>query len=62
MKAFGRDVGRNTEGRRNIIEERSYTESDGSKRVRVRFHVQGTKGKVTVYAEVILFILFIYLL
>lgn len=52
MRAFGRDVGRNTEGRRNHVESRSYVEADGSKRTRVRFYVKGPKGKVIVFAEV----------
>ena len=52
MKAFGRDVGRNTEGRRNHIEQYKYTAEDGSKRTRVRFNVQGSQGKAVVYAEV----------
>eukprot|EP01041_Mallomonas_annulata_P010703 gene10703-22344_t len=52
IRAYGRDVGRNTEGRRNIVDSRTYTDDDGSKRTRVRFHIQGTKGKMAVYAEV----------
>jgi len=52
MRAFGRDVGRNTEGRRNHVDSRSYKDEDGSKRARVRFHVKGPKGRVAVYAEV----------
>lgn len=52
VRAYGRDVGRNTEGRRNIVESRSYKDDDGSNRTRVRFSVEGPKGKVTVFAEV----------
>jgi len=53
MRAYGKDVGVKTEGRRNVVDSRSYTADDGSKRTRVRFHVKGNKGKATVYAEVI---------
>ena len=52
MKAFGRDVGRNTEGRRNHVDSYKYTGDDGSKRTRVRFNIKGDKGKVIVWAEV----------
>ena len=45
MKAYGRDVGRN-EGRRNHVDSRSYQDVDGSKRMRVRFGVEGPRGKV----------------
>ena len=40
MKAYGRDVGRN-EGRRNHVDSYSYSERDGSERMRVRFNVEG---------------------
>ena len=52
MKAFGRDVGRNTEGRRNHIDSYQYTGEDGSRRTRIRFNVKGDKAKVLVWAEV----------
>jgi import inner membrane translocase subunit TIM21 len=52
MKAFGRDVGGSTEGRRNHVDQYKYIGEDGSKRTRVRFNVQGSKGKVRVWAEV----------
>lgn len=52
MRAFGRDVGRSTEGRRNQVDSRTYTDDHGHRRTRVRFHVKGPKGKVVVYAEV----------
>jgi hypothetical protein len=52
MKAFGRDVGRNTEGRRNHVDSYSYTAEDGSKRLRIRMNIKGEKGKVIVWAEV----------
>ena len=52
MKAFGRDVGRATEGRRNHVDSYTYKEADGSSRTRVRFHIKGDKGQVRVWAEV----------
>ena len=52
MKAFGRDVGRSTEGRRNHVESYSYTADDGSNRLRIRFNIKGEKSQVLVWAEV----------
>lgn len=52
MKAFGRDTGYNTEGRRNHIESYKYTADDGSKRTRVKFNIKGNKGQVHVWVEV----------
>jgi hypothetical protein len=52
MKAYGRDVGRNTEGRRNHVDSRVYEGEDGSKRLRIRFFVQGSRGRALVWAEV----------
>lgn len=51
MRAFGRDTGRN-EGRRNHVDSRKYDAEDGSTRMRVRFYVQGPRGKCLVWAEV----------
>ena len=51
-KAFGRDVGRNTEGRRNHIDSYKYSGPDGSNRLRIRFNIKGSKGQVRVFAEV----------
>lgn len=52
MRAFGRDTGRNTEGRRNHVDSRSYVADDNSKRTRIRFHVKGPNGSATVWVEV----------
>ncbi len=52
MKAFGRDSGRNTEGRRNHIDSYKYVAEDGSNRLRIRFNIKGDKGQVHVWAEV----------
>lgn len=49
-RAYGRETG--NDGRRNDIDNRTFTESDGSKRFRVRYNVEGKKGHLVVYAEV----------
>ena len=52
-RAYGRDHGTQTEGRRNIVDSRIYKEEgDGSTRTRVRFNIKGNKGRVLVWAEV----------
>lgn len=53
LKGYGRDHGGKREGRRNFIEHTEYTnEEDGSKRVRVRFNLEGPNGKAFCFAEV----------
>ncbi len=53
IKTFGRDHGGSREGRRNFVEHSEYTDKeDGSKRVRVRFNLEGPKGQAFVFAEV----------
>ena len=53
FKTYGRDHGGHREGRRNFIEHTEYTnEDDGSKRVRVRFNLDGQYGNAFVFAEV----------
>jgi len=53
FKTYGRDHGGHREGRRNFIEHTEYTnEDDGSKRVRVRFNLEGQYGNAFVFAEV----------
>ena len=61
MKAFGRDVGQNTEGRRNHIDSRKYKADDGSNRTRIKFNIKGPKGYLYVWAEVKLIDTFIIL-
>ncbi len=51
-RAFGRDVGRNTEGRRNHVDSYKYKAEDGKERMRIRMNIKGTKGQVRVWAEV----------
>lgn len=52
MKAYGKDHGGRAEGRRNFVDSYGYKAEDGSKRMRVRFNIKGSKGKVVVWAEV----------
>lgn len=52
LKAFGRDGGGRREGRRNFIEHRDYVAPDGTKRLRIRFNVEGPFGHAFVFAEV----------
>lgn len=52
MKAYGRDHGGHREGRRNFIEHSRYDSADdGSKRLRVRYNLQGRYGDAFVFAE-----------
>lgn len=51
--AFGRDTGRNTEGRRNHIDSYKYKAEDGTNRLRIRMNIKGSRGQVRVWAEVI---------
>lgn len=52
IKAYGRDHGGHREGRRNFIEHTEYTDpEDGSKRVRVRYNMEGPYGYAFVFAE-----------
>ena len=53
LKAYGRDHGGHREGRRNFIEHTEYTDKeDGSKRVRVRYNIEGKFGNAFCFAEV----------
>lgn len=53
IKTYGRDHGGKREGRRNFIEHSEYDDpEDGSKRVRVRFNLEGPNGTAFVFAEV----------
>ena len=53
IKAYGRDHGGHREGRRNFIEHTEYVDKeDGSKRVRVRYNIEGRFGQAFVFAEV----------
>jgi mitochondrial import inner membrane translocase subunit TIM21 len=53
IKGYGRDHGGHREGRRNFIEHSEYVDKDdGSKRVRVRYNIEGRFGSAFVFAEV----------
>ena len=52
QRAFGRDVGRNTEGPRNHVDSFKYKADDGTDRLRIRMNIKGGTGKVRVWAEV----------
>lgn len=51
MKAYGSGGGRN-EGRRNNVESYTYVADDKSNRTRIRFYLEGKRGKVIVWTEV----------
>ena len=52
LKAYGVDHGGKREGRRNFIQSREADGEDGSKRLKVRFNLQGNYGGGIVFAEV----------
>lgn len=53
MKSFGMDSGSRREGRRNFLAQTQYkVEEDESQRTRIRFNVEGPRGRGAVYAEV----------
>jgi len=52
IKAYGGDYNRRKEGRRNFVENDVYKDLDGVKRIRVKFNMEGSRGKAVVYAEV----------
>ena len=53
VKTYGRDHGGHREGRRNFIEHTEYTDQDdGSKRMRVRFNLEGKFANAFVFCEV----------
>ena len=45
IKGFGRDNG--NEGRRNFVSHDIYEDQDGNKICRIKFYVEGTRGKVS---------------
>jgi len=52
MKAYGIDHGGHREGRRNFIHSREVEGEDGSKRLKVRFNLEGPFGGAVCFAEV----------
>lgn len=51
-KGYGTDHGHKSEGRRNFTAHDEFTDEDGNSIVRIKFNVEGTRGKGTVYAAV----------
>ena len=51
LKAYGIDHGGHREGRRNFIQSREYEGEDGTKRLKVRFNLQGPYAGGIVFAE-----------
>mmetsp|Transcript_11032 Transcript_11032/g.41193 ORF Transcript_11032/g.41193 Transcript_11032/m.41193 type:complete len:218 (-) Transcript_11032:279-932(-) len=53
IKGFGKDSGDRREGRRRYLEHYEFDNpKDGSKRVRIRFNIEGPHGRALVFAEV----------
>lgn len=52
LKGYGRDGGGRREGRRNFVEHKNYVAEDGTKRLRIRFNIEGPFGNAFVFAEV----------
>lgn len=52
LKGYGRDGGGRREGRRNFVEHKNYVAEDGTKRLRIRFNIEGPFGHAFVFAEV----------
>lgn len=52
IKGYGMDVGGRREGRRNAINHIKMTDDDGIKHTRIRFNLEGSRGKAICYADV----------
>ena len=53
LKGYGRDLNTRSEGRRNFIDSKEYTAKDGSKRLRIKFTIEGPgNAKGSVWAEI----------
>jgi hypothetical protein len=51
IKGYGRDLGGRREGRRNFIDHIKYKDDEGFDHTRIRFNVEGPRGKGIVYAD-----------
>lgn len=51
VKGYGKDFGGSREGRRNWIENYIYEDEEGMRHCRIKFNVEGKRGKGVVYAE-----------
>jgi len=52
IKGYGRDRNTHKEGRRNFIDHDKFTDLDGVKHIRIKFTVEGTRGKANIFAEI----------
>ena len=52
VKAYGRDHGGHREGRRNFVSHDIYNDDDGLPHCRVKYTLEGPKGKANLYADV----------
>ena len=53
LKGYGRDLNTRSEGRRNFIDSKEYVAKDGSKRLRIKFTIEGPgNAKGNVWAEI----------
>lgn len=52
IKGYGGDYSSKKEGRRNFVSHDTYKDIDGVKRTRVKFNMEGTRGKAVIYTEV----------
>lgn len=51
VKGYGKDFGGKRAGRRNWIENYIYEDEDGMQHCRIKFNVEGNRGKGVVFAE-----------
>ena len=51
VKAYGKDFGGQRAGRRNWIENYIYEDEDGLQHCRIKFNVEGNRGKGEIFAE-----------
>lgn len=51
VKAYGKDFGGQRAGRRNWIENYIYEDEDGMQHCRIKFNVEGNRGKGEIFAE-----------
>ncbi len=52
IKGYGRDHGQKRTGRRNFVEHKKFQDEDGVDHTRIRFNVEGPRGKGVVYADI----------
>lgn len=52
IKAYGKEYNSHKEGRRNFVSHHEFKDLDDHKHVRVKFTLEGSRGKASCYAEV----------